>query len=188
MRMGIANLDMYRKVPVDLLEGTKSGSILSILALITILTLFTFETLEYLKTTQITDVRLNKSSHEDFRINFNITLTSLKCQYAVIDVVSVWGEDQNISQNVNKFEVDSNGIRQRYHGRNNAQKDILHYDESVEESIEDLEEDGVDAVELTEESFDEELERHRYVFVDFCEFLFFCKVLFFAYFFRCHVV
>jgi hypothetical protein len=39
-----ASLDMYRKVPVDLMEGTKRGSILSYLALLTIATLFVLET------------------------------------------------------------------------------------------------------------------------------------------------
>lgn len=39
-----ASLDMYRKVPVDLMEGTKRGSILSFLALLTIVTLFILET------------------------------------------------------------------------------------------------------------------------------------------------
>jgi hypothetical protein len=39
-----ASLDMYRKVPVDLMEGTKRGSILSYLALFTIVTLFVLET------------------------------------------------------------------------------------------------------------------------------------------------
>ena len=42
-----ASLDMYRKVPMDLLEGTKRGSVLSYMALIVMLTLFIFETKAY---------------------------------------------------------------------------------------------------------------------------------------------
>lgn len=168
--MRIANLDMYRKVPNDLLEGTRSGSFISILAIITMVTLFFFETKEFLHTKIVTDVRLNKpNTKEDneFRINFNITMIDLRCAFAVIDIMSVWGEDQNVTQNVNKFEVDANGVRQRYHGRNNAQKDILLHDESVEETIEELEDDVVDAIELTEETYDEEIKNNRYLFVDF---------------------
>ena len=37
----IANLDMYRKVPVDLLEGTRRGSILSTIAVATAVTAVT---------------------------------------------------------------------------------------------------------------------------------------------------
>jgi hypothetical protein len=42
-----ASLDMYRKVPMDLLEGTKRGSILSYLAVLGMLTLFLLETKAY---------------------------------------------------------------------------------------------------------------------------------------------
>lgn len=44
MWQAAAGLDMYRKVPVDLMEGTKRGSLLSYLALFTISTLFLLET------------------------------------------------------------------------------------------------------------------------------------------------
>jgi hypothetical protein len=39
-----ANLDMYRKVPADLVQGTKRGSILSTVAIFAIVTLFFLET------------------------------------------------------------------------------------------------------------------------------------------------
>ena len=42
-----ASLDMYRKVPADLLEGTKRGKILSVLAVVTMCTLFLFETIAF---------------------------------------------------------------------------------------------------------------------------------------------
>lgn len=41
------NVDMYRRVPTDLMEGTKRGSILSYLALISMFGLFLFETRDY---------------------------------------------------------------------------------------------------------------------------------------------
>ena len=43
-----ASLDMYRKVPVDLMEGTKRGSALSYIALIAIVSLFFLETKDFL--------------------------------------------------------------------------------------------------------------------------------------------
>jgi Endoplasmic Reticulum-Golgi Intermediate Compartment (ERGIC) len=40
----MGRLDMYRKVPTDLLEGTKRGSILSLMASFVMLSLFLLET------------------------------------------------------------------------------------------------------------------------------------------------
>lgn len=43
-------LDMYRKTPVDLLEGTKRGSMLSLFALGTMVLLFLLETRAFFRT------------------------------------------------------------------------------------------------------------------------------------------
>jgi len=48
MRQVLGGLDMYRKVPTDLLEGTKRGSFLSLGAIIIMITLFLYETKAYL--------------------------------------------------------------------------------------------------------------------------------------------
>jgi hypothetical protein len=46
----LGSLDMYRKVPTDLMEGTKRGSYLSMAAMATMLTLFLLETRAFLRT------------------------------------------------------------------------------------------------------------------------------------------
>jgi hypothetical protein len=58
-----ASLDMYRKVPVDLLEGTKRGSILSFMAVTVMLTLFILETRAYLKTRYVFSTYLRSLVH-----------------------------------------------------------------------------------------------------------------------------
>ena len=50
MRQAAASLDMYRKVPIDLMEGTKRGSLLSYIALFTIVSLFLMETAAFFTT------------------------------------------------------------------------------------------------------------------------------------------
>jgi hypothetical protein len=47
-RRAASKLDMYRKVPMDLMEGTKRGSVLSYIALFTMVTLFVLETKAFL--------------------------------------------------------------------------------------------------------------------------------------------
>jgi len=43
------NVDFYRRVPSDLMEGTGSGSVLSYIAVFTMLMLFMLETRDYLQ-------------------------------------------------------------------------------------------------------------------------------------------
>jgi len=163
-----AGLDMYRKVPNDLLEGTKRGSILSYGAITLMITLFTMETLSFLSAPVIkTNVSLDSNPDEKVRVNFNITMMDLKCDYAVIDVVSSLGTDQNVSQNVRKYSLDAVGVRELYAGRNKEQDDIILSDSLVTDTIEELHANGEDAVSLDATTLSAALEEHEFVFVDF---------------------
>jgi thiol-disulfide isomerase/thioredoxin len=101
------------------------------------------------------------------RLNFNITMMDLKCDWAVIDVVSVLGHNQNVTAHVTKWNMDGNGVRKGYRGRNRNQKDIDLYDATVTETLEELHENGEDAISLDGQSFELLKEEHDYFFVDF---------------------
>jgi hypothetical protein len=60
---------------------------------------------------------------------------------------------QNITKDVKRWNLDANGVMQQYARRNPDQHDILHYDETVTETIEELHANGEDAVSLTPETF-----------------------------------
>ena len=115
----------------------------------------------------VTDLVLDRHEDKRLRLNFNITMMDLKCEYAVVDVVSVLGTEQNVTAHVHKWHVDGDGVRQRYQGRNRAQHDIEHFDSTVEATIEELHEDGIDAVSLNPETLEYALKEQEYVFVDF---------------------
>lgn len=91
---------------------------------------------------------LDSNPDEKVRVNFNITMMDLKCDYAVIDVVSSLGTDQNVSQNVRKYSLDAVGVRELYAGRNKEQDDIILSDSLVTDTIEELHANGEDAVSL----------------------------------------
>lgn len=110
---------------------------------------------------------MDKTKDQRLRVNFNITMMDLKCEYAVVDVVSVLGTEQNVTSHVNKWDVDAEGVRQRYKGRNRQQKDIALFDRDVEDSIEQLHSNGIDAVALTPETFEVAKQQQEYLFVDF---------------------
>mmetsp|Transcript_18218 Transcript_18218/g.25874 ORF Transcript_18218/g.25874 Transcript_18218/m.25874 type:complete len:175 (+) Transcript_18218:76-600(+) len=168
----IANLDMYRKVPVDLLEGTRRGSILSTIAVLTMTILFLLETKAFFSSQLKTNLALDSNEDSQIRVNFNITMMDLKCDYATIDVVSVLGTQQNVTQHVQKYPIDQSGVRKSYQQRNLKQHDVQLFDVTVEETIEELHADGEDAVSLDETTFKIALEENEYVFVDF-----FCQLV-----------
>ncbi len=167
-RKWAANLDMYRKVPIDLLEGTKRGSIISFLAMSSMLLLFVMETLSYISPSSLkTDVTLDLNRESKVRINFNITMMDLSCDYVVIDVVSQLGTEQNVTSNVQKYSLDAAGVKDRYKGRNKDQNDVILSDNLVTESIEELHVNGEDAVSLDAETLEYAKSDHTYLFVDF---------------------
>lgn len=164
-RSFVASLDMYRKVPVDLLEGTRRGSILSTLAVFTMATLFFLETKAFMSSSLKTSLALDSNTESQVRVNFNITMMDLKCEFATIDVVSVLGTQQNVTQHVQKYPIDQGGVRQRYQNRNMRQHDVQLFDSTIEETIEELHADGEDAVSLDQTTLEVALEENTYVFV-----------------------
>lgn len=167
-RKWASNLDMYRKVPIDLLEGTKRGSIVSFLAMATMGILFFMETVSYLSSSTLkTDVTLDLNREAKVRINFNVTMMDLNCDYVVIDVVSQLGTEQNVTSNVQKYSLDAQGVKDRYKGRNKDQNDVILSDSLVTETLEELHSNGEDAVSLDPETLGYAREDHTYLFVDF---------------------
>ncbi|KAL7517217.1 hypothetical protein ACHAWX_002156 [Stephanocyclus meneghinianus] len=167
MVIRLASLDMYRKVPLDLLEGTRRGSILSTVAILTMSTLFFLETKAYFSSTLGTSLALDSNQDPTVRVNFNITMMDLKCEFATIDAVSVLGTQQNVTKHITKFPIDQNGVRQGFRSRNRDQHDVLLFDAGVEETIEELHADGEDAVSLEDTTLQVALTENTYVFVDF---------------------
>ena len=163
-----ANIDLYRKIPTDLMEGSRRGSIFSYIALILMIILFIAETSDYLNGRMETYLAMDVSGEDTrIRLNFNITMMDLKCDWAVIDIVSSLGNTQNVTAHVTKWNVDGNGVRLGYRGRNRNQKDIDLYDSTVSESLQELHENGEDAISLDGESLELYKKEHDYLFVDF---------------------
>lgn len=163
----IGALDMYRKVPVDLMEGTKRGSFLSLFAVFAMLVLFLLETGEFFRKRMVADLALDSSDETRVRLNFNITMMDLRCEFTVVDVVSVLGTELNVSSNINKWHVDGSGVRRLFHGRNKEQHDIALHDEGVTETIDELLMDGEEAISLDKTTFDFALNEQQFLFVDF---------------------
>lgn len=111
-------------------------------------------------------VIIDPNTSELLRINFNITALDTPCEFATIDVVDVLGtRTDNVTKNVNRWQLDGRGVRKSYEGRNREQADLQHDIHDLD--IEEYHRNGVHAIPLTEGSFDEWVKTHPYTFVDF---------------------
>ena len=163
----VASLDMYRKVPLDLVEGTRRGSVLSTVAVCAMGLLFFYETRAFRRATLHTSLALDGNRDSKIRVNFNISMMDLPCDYATIDVVSVLGTQQNVTRHLTKAPIGQDGVRREYRSRSLEQRDVQLFDATVAESLEELHEDGEHAMSLDATTLDIALEENTYAFVDF---------------------
>lgn len=92
----------------------------------------------------------------------------------MIDVVDILGtRNDNITKNVNKWNVDEYGQRMGYDGRNRDQPEIEH---DTHHNIEDLHANGIHALSIAEAQFPNWVKEHEFSFVNFyapCEYFLF---------------
>jgi thiol-disulfide isomerase/thioredoxin len=163
---GLKVIDFFRKIPADLTEATVVGATLSIAASVFMAILFVVELWAFLSTTIETGVMLDTNAETLLRINFNVTMLDLRCDYAAVDVVDVLGTNSmNVTKNVEKWQLDETGKRMIFQGRNREQKAIQHDEHHPE--IEELHKNGVHAMPLDETNFESFLSENPYVFVNF---------------------
>lgn len=166
MSQAMKAVDFFRKIPADLTEATALGAALSIAAGFFMVVLFTVELWAFMTTTIETGVMLDTNAETLLRINFNVTLMALQCDYVAVDVVDVLGTNSmNVTKNVEKWQLDESGKRMIFQGRNREQKDIQHDEHHPELHV--LHENGVHAPMILEADFDQYLKENPYVFVNF---------------------
>lgn len=161
----LREFDFYRKIPKDLTEPSSHGPILSMCAAIFMLILFIAEFWAFLSSQVVTNVIIDPNTESLLRINFNITMMDMPCEYAVIDVVDVLGtRSENVTKNINKWQVDEHGIRRNYEGRNTEQKELEH---DTHHDMRALSMNGIHAVPVDEKSWPDWLSNNKYTFANF---------------------
>ena len=163
---GLKFLDFYRKTHEDFVKQTNHGAVLSVCAAIFMLVLFVVELVAFMSTSIDTSVILDTNADTQLRINFNITLMDLSCEFAAIDVYDVLGTNtQNVTKNVEKWQLDEDGVKRIFNGRNKEQKEISH--DTHHPDIAELHANGVHAIPIGDDNFDDFVKAHRFSFVDF---------------------
>lgn len=87
----LAGLDMYRKVPGELMEGTKEGNVISWLVLSVIGALLWTETREFFTSRLVADLALDsqrQQSSDKLIVKFNLTMMDLRCDVSAMEVIT----------------------------------------------------------------------------------------------------
>lgn len=162
----IKNMDFYRRVPKDLTEATTLGAFMSILTMLIMGTLFVAETMAFFKSEVGTEIGLDDNFDPHVQINFNITMFEVQCDLVSVDVWDVLGTNrQNVTRDIEKWQLDENGKRVMFSGRNRKVKEVK--TENHRESLEQLHANGVHATPIDGAMFDSFIKEKEIVFVNF---------------------
>jgi len=139
---------------------------MSLCALLVMGVLFLSETLAFARTRLATSITIDENTSPQIRLNFNITLLDLHCDYVSVDVWDALGTNrQNVTKNVDKWQLDETGARRVFSGRNREMRELVHEEHDM--TLEEMhEEEGVHAVELNKNNFQEFLQEHDMAFID----------------------
>lgn len=129
--------------------------------------LFFSETLAFVNTRISTAIALDENSQPQLRLNFNITMLDVHCDYVSVDVWDALGTNrQNVTKNVEKWQLDSSGQRRIFSGRNRETREVEH--DTHDMSLEEIKnQDGQHVTDLTDDNFETFVKDHEMAFIDF---------------------
>jgi Endoplasmic Reticulum-Golgi Intermediate Compartment (ERGIC) len=157
---------------------------MSIAAMTIMAILFLCETAAFARSRIITSIAVDENAEQQIRLNFNITILDLHCDYVSVDVWDALGTNrQNVTRNVDKWQLDAGGVKRIFSGRNRDSR-VLEWEEH-DTTLEQMhaESGGAQAVVLTKETFADFLQQNEMAFIDMYApwyvlvFLLYCSVL-----------
>lgn len=128
--------------------------------------LFFCETAAFARSRIATSITLDENTEPQLRLNFNITMLDVHCDYVTVDVWDALGTNrQNVTKNVEKWQVSEDGLVRLFSGRNREQREVRH--EEHDRTLEEMHAmEGVHAVDLTQQNFQSFLEENEMAFID----------------------
>lgn len=140
---------------------------MSICAIFVMGILFFSETIAFFRTNIATSIAIDENSEPQIRLNFNITMLDLNCDYVSVDVWDALGTNrQNVTKNVDKWQLDENGIKRVFSGRNRDMRELTHDEHGM--TLEEIHaKEGVNVIDITsKEMFDQFMQENEMAFVD----------------------
>ena len=143
------------------------GAAMSLCAMGIMGVLFLSETAAFARTSISTSITLDENTQPQLRLNFNITMLDLNCDYVSVDVWDALGTNrQNVTKSVEKWQLSEDGETRLFSGRNREMREVRH--DEHEMTLEEMyaAEAGAHVVELTEGNWDEFIKANPMAFVD----------------------
>lgn len=160
---------MYRKVPEDLQIKTNTGTLFSILSFITMGLLLTFHYHEYQRQGIRTMITLDSHQEDRLRINFNISLVAIPCQYASLDLSDHMGQQfVNITRHVRHFRLASSSTTSEIQRLDEVVMDTHANGIPMWGGTDQRTHDGIHySTPLTTETFDDFMSKYELVLVNY---------------------
>lgn len=96
----------FKHVPEDLVISSTPGVVMSAAGTVLLLVLFTFQLKDYLSIGSTTTLVVDELVDETLRVNFNVTLHEVPCEYLSVDVSDLTGVMRhNISKDILKWRL-----------------------------------------------------------------------------------
>lgn len=142
---------------------------MSLVAMTVMGILFLCETFAFVKNNIVTSIVVDNNENlnePQIRINFNITLLDLHCDYVQVDVWDALGTNrQNVSRNIDKWQLDDQGVRRIFGGRNRETREVYH-EEHDAGKLEEIAASGEQAVSLNSGNFADFIKDNEMAFID----------------------
>lgn len=158
---------MYRKVPKDLTEGSVLGGLVTAISVLALFVLTIAELRSLLQVTTHTEILVDTSDNPKFRINVNLTVFGLSCEYLSVDLKNAMGlfrEDLETST-LHRFALDGKGT---WKGSAVQKPALQLHNYDIPQGSRDHYGNERHAIELgSKQEFDQALEEHEVLLVDF---------------------
>ena len=108
----LRSFDVYRKIPKDLTQSTSIGGFVSIFAFFALMLLLYLQVNVMFSSTVSTSIVIDHSEDDSFRVNFNMTIPGLSCEFLAVDLKNVIGKNrEDIHDNtIHKYAVDGTWV------------------------------------------------------------------------------
>ena len=106
----VKRTDAFKRVKSEFTSGWVGGGLLSLAGSAFIFILILSEFSNYLQVRTLSEVQMSANSDAQVKINVNISLPKLPCQFASLDVRDVIGTNRmNITTNIRKWKLHGHG-------------------------------------------------------------------------------
>jgi len=170
VRPWVSKYDAFQSVPKDLAEATVTGATMTVITAVLCTLLFLCEATAFWTSNTSTRIGIDSNQDAVLRINLDIHVLDLACDYVVIGVWDAFGNERmNITRDIKKQRIDHKGARK---GHFYTEDEIMELEFSnktfTKEELSELDSDwGSTSDNFKHDSFQAVVDAHDFTVVNF---------------------